>query len=238
MSPLIEHVWSSKGKVTMRSLCYVTFLAILSINIHFSACLRLLAENPLPAPAPLSPANIPANVPVNIPANLPTNIAANLPANIPANLPASLPANVPPETMANLPAATVTPEMLANLPPEVLAKLPADVSPEMLADMPPEMLVNLPPDVKSQLPAAAGALEAAAGNSQPGAGGENAAGAGAGIPQIPKMPDFSGLTDLSFPPMPSSAKIMPSMPQNITLFGFDVQIPKFINKMVDDETTA
>jgi hypothetical protein len=35
--------------------------------------------------------------------------------------------------------------------------------------------------------------------------------------------------------MPSAK--MPSMPHNITLFGFDVQIPEFINKMVDEETS-
>ncbi|KAF7008537.1 hypothetical protein CFC21_023277 [Triticum aestivum] len=53
---------------------------------------------------------------------------------------------------------------------------------------------------------------------------------------IPKMPDLSGLTNLSFPPMRSAS--LPKMPQNLSLFGFDVKIPKFINKMVKENTDS
>ncbi|EEE66546.1 hypothetical protein OsJ_23050 [Oryza sativa Japonica Group] len=231
-NPSVCRLWNSKGKVTMRSLFYVTFLAILSINVHSSACLRLLAETPLPvipngqpgAPAPPPPANIPVNLPANVPPEMPANLPANVPPEMLASLPANLPANVATGDGGQLAgqratgnavqdSANVSPEVLAHLPPDVLAQLPANVS-SSRPNVPPEKLV---------------AEVAAAGKNQP------AVAAAAGIPQMPKMPDFSGLTDLSFPPMPSAK--MPSMPHNITLFGFDVQIPEFINKMVDEETT-
>jgi hypothetical protein len=124
--------------------------------------------------------------------------------------------------LANLPA-DVTPEMLSKIPPDALAKippgqLPPDVTPEMLATL-ASMKKQQQQQPQPGQPAAVAAQN-------------NAAGAGAvGLP-IPKMPDFSGLANISFPPMPSAA--LPQMPQNITLFGFDVEIPKFINKMVND----
>jgi hypothetical protein len=36
--------------------------------------------------------------------------------------------------------------------------------------------------------------------------------------------------------MPSAS--LPQMPENVTLFGFDVEIPKFINKMVNEHTES
>ncbi|KAI5012536.1 hypothetical protein ZWY2020_024802 [Hordeum vulgare] len=173
-------------------------------------------------------------MPANAPANLSDNIPGNLPASLPANMPVNLPANVPAGVLANVP-----PAMLANVPPEILANLSTTMTPEMLSKIPPEALASippdkLPPDVTPDMLATLAAMkqqqhqqpgQGAAGASQ---GNPGAAGA-AGLPQIPKMPDFSGLTNLSFPPMPSAS--LPQMPQNLSLFGFDVAIPKFINKM-------
>lgn len=246
------------GEVTMRPLLsYVTFLAIFPIvNLHLSASSRLLfAEGPVgvrngqsagPAAAPATHAGVVSTE--HIPAS---SIPANMHSNLPVNVPPDILAKIPPEVMAKLPP-NVSPDMLANLPPETLANIEASKgqlqTSEILASLPEmqgQIPANLPPEVLAKLPQLQSHLPAnitpemvvslAAMQQHPGAPG-NAAGGGIGgdIPQIPKMPDFSGLADISFPPMPSGPK-MPRLPHDISLFGYDVPIPKFISKIVDGD---
>ncbi|XP_047064586.1 WAS/WASL-interacting protein family member 3-like [Lolium rigidum] len=241
-------ILNSKGGDTMRYLCFVTSLAILFIsNVRLGVTARLLAEipngaQPIPniqpgAPAPLPPPVLPGNTPANLPVD---NLPGNLPANLPGNLPANLPANVPPGMLANVP-----PAMLATVPPEMLAKLSGNVTPEMLSKIPPDVLAKippgqLPPDVTPEMIATLASMkqqqQQQQGQPAAGAAQNNAAAAGAAGLPIPKMPDFAGLANISFPPMPSAS--LPQMPENVTLFGFDVKIPKFINKMVNEHTES
>uniref|UniRef100_A0A8R7PEG0 Uncharacterized protein n=1 Tax=Triticum urartu TaxID=4572 RepID=A0A8R7PEG0_TRIUA len=120
-------------EVTMRSLCYVTFLLILSISkVQLSTSVRLLAESPHGqpgAPAPLPPGDLPGNIPANVPASMSDNIPGNLPASLPENMPVNLPANVPPGVLANVP-----PGMLASVPPEMLANLSTTMAGDAVQD--------------------------------------------------------------------------------------------------------
>jgi hypothetical protein len=112
----------------------------------------------------------------------------------------------------------------ANLPPDVLAKLPALQS---------QLPQNITPEMVGGLAAMQQQPGGQPGNAGAAGGGGGGGGLPADIPQLPKMPDFSGLADISFPPMPSGPK-MPQLPHNMTLFGYEVPVPKFISKMVDD----
>ncbi|KAF8714056.1 hypothetical protein HU200_028051 [Digitaria exilis] len=238
----------------MRPLTPVTFLAIFSVvNLHLCAASSrfLFAEGPAglrnnvqsagpaAAPGPENHAGVLEHIPASLPANkygsLPVNVPPDILAKIPPELKAKLPPNVSPDMLANLPPETLanieaskgqlqTSEILATLP-EMQGQIPANVPPELLAKL-PQLQSQLPANITPEMVVSLAAMQ------HPGAPGNAAAGVISGdIPQIPKMPDFSGLADISFPPMPSGPK-MPRLPHDISLFGYEVKIPKFISNMV------
>ncbi|GJN24481.1 hypothetical protein PR202_gb12223 [Eleusine coracana subsp. coracana] len=233
-------------------------------NLPANIPTNLPTSIPSNLPPPALPAGIPENISTIIPATIPANLPATVPTNLPATVPPQTVATAPPNVLGTLPA-TIPPEMMAKLPadipPEMLANiqasggtLPTNVPPEVLAELPAmqgQLPVNVPPEVLAKLAASAKQHQpTGAENATPASGGggiplevmadlaataKQQPGAAAGLPvELPKMPDFSGLASISFPPMPSGPKL-PEMPQNISMFGYEVPIPKFINKMVDGQ---
>ncbi|GJN10310.1 hypothetical protein PR202_ga28393 [Eleusine coracana subsp. coracana] len=155
---------------------------------------------------------------------------------------AKLPADIPPEMLANIQASGGT--LPTDVPPEVLAELPA-MQGQLPVNVPPEVLAKLAASAKQHQPAGAeNATPTSGGGGIPlevmadlAATAKQQPGAAAGLPvELPKMPDFSGLANISFPPMPSGPKL-PEMPQNISMFGYEVPIPKLSTRWSTDNNS-